>query len=192
MSQPVRFDWETIKNEYRVDNYSVRKLSELYGPSEGAIRKRISREGWVKDLSKKVEIETQAELEKRKAEVGDNTPTTDEDIIRESALRNVEKIEQQQQRLQEHSQLVQQYSRILQRVMSGVIYEGDTKVQIKNNAGEVVSEHEIPIWNKGLGAALKDLMDIEKVLIDLERKVHNLNQAQAEDELPILKITKVA
>lgn len=188
------YDWESIKNEYRADNYSIKKLAEIYGPSENAIRKRISRQGWTKDLSKRVDQETKGELVKRKIErEQDHNTLADEDIIRESALRNVEKIEQQQTRLQTHSQLVHSYSNLLHKVFSGRIQESDLKIFIENSDGEEIEQREIPLFGKssGIGGCIKELMDMEQTLINMERKVHNLDQAQAEDELPTLKIKKV-
>lgn len=188
------YDWETIRASYRTGQYSVKQLKEMYGPTENAIRKRISREGWTKDLSQAVDRETKGELVKRKIErEQDYTTLADEDIVRETALRNVEKIEQQQTRLQNHSKLVHQYSNLLHKIFSGRVKESDFKLIITNEDGEVVEERELPVLNKnhGIGGVIKDLLDQERILIDMERKVHNLDQAQAEDELPTLKIKKV-
>ena len=47
-------DWLAIEADYRPNKLSLRTIGEKYGCTEGAIRKRAKKEGWVRDLSEKI------------------------------------------------------------------------------------------------------------------------------------------
>ncbi len=47
-------DWERIELDYRAGVRSLREIAAEHGISEGAIRKRAKRDGWVRDLSVKI------------------------------------------------------------------------------------------------------------------------------------------
>lgn len=61
-----RIDWEVVHLEYRANLLSTRQIADRHGISEGAIRKRAKRDGWVRDLSS--EIRDVAEDMVRKSE----------------------------------------------------------------------------------------------------------------------------
>jgi len=42
-------DWISIEGEYRADISSLREIGAKYGITEGAIRKRAKRDGWLRD-----------------------------------------------------------------------------------------------------------------------------------------------
>lgn len=44
-------DWESLEREYRAGIRSLRDIAEQFGCSEGAIRKKASRDSWVRDFS---------------------------------------------------------------------------------------------------------------------------------------------
>lgn len=52
-------DWGAIERHYRAGVKSVAEISREYGVSRPAIEKRADKEGWVRDLSKKIEAATQ-------------------------------------------------------------------------------------------------------------------------------------
>ncbi len=62
-----RIDWDVVHLEYRANVLSIRQIADRHGITEGAIRKRAKRDGWVRDLSS--EIRDVAEDMVRKAEV---------------------------------------------------------------------------------------------------------------------------
>lgn len=55
-------DWQACEADYRTGTFSNRQLAEIYKCTEGAIRDRIKRYEWVKDLSDSVRKETNAKL----------------------------------------------------------------------------------------------------------------------------------
>lgn len=60
-------DWEAIHLAYRANVLSLRQIADRHGITDGAIRKRAKRDGWVRDLSQ--EIRETAEDMVRKGEV---------------------------------------------------------------------------------------------------------------------------
>lgn len=63
-----RIDWQVVHLEYRANLLSTRQIADRHGITEGAIRKRAKRDGWVRDLSS--EIRDVAEDMVRKSEAG--------------------------------------------------------------------------------------------------------------------------
>lgn len=54
--QPAKkADWERIETDYRAGVKSLREIAGEHGISEGAIRKRAKRDGWVRDLAEKIQ-----------------------------------------------------------------------------------------------------------------------------------------
>lgn len=52
-------DWTAIERHYRAGELSLNEIAKRYGVSRPGITKRAEREGWVRDLSKKIEQATQ-------------------------------------------------------------------------------------------------------------------------------------
>lgn len=69
MAQPKKAapDWERIEAEYRAGVLSIREVAAQHGITDTAIRKRAARDGWARDLSKR--IQDKAEALVRTAEV---------------------------------------------------------------------------------------------------------------------------
>jgi hypothetical protein len=57
MAQPKKAapDWERIEADYRAGLLSVREIAASQGVSHVAIAKRAKRDGWVRDLSKRIQ-----------------------------------------------------------------------------------------------------------------------------------------
>jgi len=60
-------NWEAIERDYRVGVRAVTAIAQEHGITEGAIRKRAKRDGWVRDLNAKVRAKADDLV--RKAEV---------------------------------------------------------------------------------------------------------------------------
>lgn len=52
-------DWAAIERHYRANELSLNEIAKRYGVSRPGIQKRAEKEGWVRDLSKKIEQATQ-------------------------------------------------------------------------------------------------------------------------------------
>jgi hypothetical protein len=55
-------DWEEIEAQYRAGVLSSVQIATAHGITEGAIRKRAKAESWVRDLSAKIRVRTEAAL----------------------------------------------------------------------------------------------------------------------------------
>lgn len=62
-----RADWEAIERDYRMGVRAVTAIAQEHGITEGAVRKRAKRDGWVRDLNAKVRAKADDLV--RKAEV---------------------------------------------------------------------------------------------------------------------------
>ena len=80
MATRKSIDWESIEASYRSGSPSVRALAEKYGLTEGAIRKRASKEDWKRDLTGKVQAATKEKLVRTKVRT-ESTQRTDAEII---------------------------------------------------------------------------------------------------------------
>lgn len=82
-------DWERIEVDYRAGVMSLREIAAPYKVTEGAIRKRAKRDGWDRDLGKKIQAKAEALV--RKAEVRNavrsESAITDKQIIEANAAR---------------------------------------------------------------------------------------------------------
>jgi len=56
------FDWEEIEAQYRAGVLSTVQIAKAHGLTEGAIRARAKTKDWVRDLSTKIRVRTEAEL----------------------------------------------------------------------------------------------------------------------------------
>lgn len=73
MTSAQKPDWLTIETEYRAGKRSVNALATDHGISEGAIRKRAKKEGWVRDAAGAVRESVKAHLAGAGTNSGTNT-----------------------------------------------------------------------------------------------------------------------
>jgi predicted DNA-binding protein YlxM (UPF0122 family) len=87
MTDKVSPDWERIEHLYRAGLLSVREIAASCGVSHVAIHKRAKRDGWVRDLSAKIQAKADAlvnsELVNR--EVTKETLVTERGIVEANA-----------------------------------------------------------------------------------------------------------
>lgn len=82
-----QIDWEKIEFDYRAGVKSLREIGDLYGCTEGAIRKRAKIDKWTRDLSARIEAAVRNKLvreEVRKAE-RDANQASEKEIIESNA-----------------------------------------------------------------------------------------------------------
>ena len=84
MTARKTIDWEAVESAYRAGSPSIRALAEKVGVSEGAIRKRAAKEGWMRDLSEKVKVATREKLVRKEVRT-DGTQRTDAEIVESEA-----------------------------------------------------------------------------------------------------------
>ena len=89
MPKPV-IDWERIEVDYRAGIKTLRDIAEEHKITHGAINKRAKRDGWVRDLTAKIQAKA-AELVSRSAvskEVSKTMRILESEIITANAVNN--------------------------------------------------------------------------------------------------------
>lgn len=61
-------DWERIEADYRAGLLSLREIASARGVSNVAIHKRAKKEGWERDLGKRIQAKADALVSRREAE----------------------------------------------------------------------------------------------------------------------------
>lgn len=76
-------DWLAVENDYRPNILSLRAIGEKYGCTEGAVRKKAKKEGWVRDLSEKIKA-TADDLVRR--ELVRDSAQNETDVVYKNAI----------------------------------------------------------------------------------------------------------
>jgi hypothetical protein len=182
MNEKDAVDWLAVEADYRPNKLSLRAIGEKYGCTEGAIRKRAKKEGWVRDLSEKI---------KSKAD----------DLVRREAVRNstqnekgiVEANAQNSATIQINERKDVSNAR---RIAMSLLDELESQVTNKDlyeRLGELLQSPDDrgvdklnEIYHKvisfgGRTDNMKKLGDTLKVLIDLERRVYKIDDDSSTD-----------
>ena len=64
MAERKQVDWESVERDYSAGLLSLREIAAKYGVDESGIRYKAKRNGWTRDLSKKIEQRTEDKLRK--------------------------------------------------------------------------------------------------------------------------------
>lgn len=80
-------DWERIEADYRAGLLSVREIASTHGISHAAISKRSKRDGWTRDLSKRIQDKAEQLVTTRTVtkSVTTETAVTDRAIVEANA-----------------------------------------------------------------------------------------------------------
>lgn len=75
-------DWERIELDYRAGIKALRQIAEEHGITHGAINKRAKRDGWERDLSKKIHAKADALVSRAAV----STPVSADTRMKEQAV----------------------------------------------------------------------------------------------------------
>ena len=64
MAERKQVDWDGVERDYSAGLLSLREIGDKYGVDESGIRYKAKRNGWVRDLSKKIEQRAEDKLRK--------------------------------------------------------------------------------------------------------------------------------
>ncbi|UVE57637.1 hypothetical protein [Burkholderia sp. EMB26] len=80
-------DWERIEDDYRAGVLSVREIAASQGITHGAINKRAKRDGWERDLGKRIQAKADALVSKREVstQVSTKAAVSDRQIVEANA-----------------------------------------------------------------------------------------------------------
>ena len=189
-------DWERIELDYRAGVRSLREIAAEHTLSEGAIRKRAKRDGWVRDLSAK--IQAKADELVRKEAVRSEVRTEKTASERETIEANAQAIATVKLA---HRKDIQRTRGITMRLLEELEYQtGAENVYLLEQMGELLRSDDDKGQDKlndlyqkiislpGRAKTMKDLGESLRVLVALERQAFGLDD---KDNAPVDALTSL-
>jgi len=174
------FDWDAIEKYYCLD-WTLSALSDKFGPGRATISKRAKRKGWVKDKTAEINTKTKAALVNGNSNGNSNGNTPTPEDIEVQVATNVSIILGHQKRIETGWEIVKKLEAQLLEVVDGKeeleeSIKGDQKGGSKQCA-KMLRAIALP----GNIKALKEMTDIYKTLIPLERQATGIDQLPPPD-----------
>lgn len=180
-------DWESVEREYRVGVRSLKAIGAEFGVSDAGIIKRAKKEGWDRDLGAKIKAKADALVSAGlvRAEVSAQTKIADRQVIEANAEMLANVIRGHRSDLGRLRGVVT----VLLEKIESVLKESELFKQIgevsfnpDENGFDKVNELyrkviELPTQTE----TTKKLAETMKVLIELERKVFKIEDADKND-----------
>jgi len=85
MSSKKVIDWLAVEADYRPGILSNREIAAKYGCTEGGVRRKAKKEGWIKDLAAKIESKAE-DIVRREAVRIEYAEATEADIVNANAV----------------------------------------------------------------------------------------------------------
>ncbi len=87
MAERKQVDWESVERDYSAGLLSLREIAAQYGVDESGIRYKAKRNGWTRDLSKKIEQRTEDKLRKDllRSELRSENTISEKEVIEANA-----------------------------------------------------------------------------------------------------------
>lgn len=185
-------DWEAIEGAYRAGLLSLREMSQEYGVSHVAIKKRADKEGWTRDLTAKIKAKADALVNSGEVNGGVNSrPLVNEvEIVNANAevIANI--------RLSHRKDISR--SRNLVMKLLGELEISTDNIEDFEKLGELMFDpdektgrdrlnetYQKVISMAGRTKTMKDLADSLKTLVAIERQAYGLDvEVKAQDEDP--------
>ncbi|WP_250512685.1 hypothetical protein [Caballeronia sp. INDeC2] len=176
-------DWERIEGDYRAGLLSVREIAASQGISHTAIQKRAKAEGWVRDLSKRIQDKAEALVAKREVakSVAMETSVSDLAIIDANAeviagirlahRKDIARSRNLAMALLAELESVTGNTELFEQ-LGEILRSPDEKGQDKRN-----DLYQKVISMSGRVSNMKALSDTVKTLVGLEREAYGINAA---------------
>jgi hypothetical protein len=181
MKETEIIDWAAVEADYRPNKLSLREIGKKHGCTEGAIRKRAKKEGWVRDLSEK--IKNKADDLVRREAVRSSTQN-ESDIVNANALNSATiQINEREDVTKARAIAMTLLSELESQVTSTELYENLGELlqsQDEKTPAKLNDLYQKVISFPGRVDGMKKLSDALKTLIDLERKVYKIDDVDSE------------
>jgi len=175
-------DWLAVENDYRPNRLSLRAIGEKYGCTEGAIRKKAKKEKWVRNLSEK--IKDRADDLVRREAVRASTQN-ESDIINANALNSATiQITEQKDISRARKLAMLLFDELEQQVINISLFEQLGELLHSPDEKGVDKLNDLYRKTISIGGRVdnvKKLTETLKVAIELERKVHKIDEDGRED-----------
>lgn len=176
-----KIDWERIEVDYRAGIKTLRDIADEHAISHGAINKRAKRDGWVRDLTAKIQAKA-AELVSKSMvskEVSKTTRILESEIVTANAVNNAtidishrvgstfsrEVVDSLMQELKDQIADRAEYANLGEMLRNPDAYGNDKLNDIYMKT----------ISFNGRVDSVKKLTDAQKVIIELERRVYKID-----------------
>lgn len=184
-------DWESIETSYRAGVLSLRELGKQYSVSEGAIRKKAKAGGWKRDLTAKVQQQVRSELVRSEVRTESQRTESERETVEQAAAAIVQLVRGHRKDLTRGRSLVAKLMEQLD-VAADSRDELEALIEVETEPPEGASkaaEQAMMAKRKAMLAAvslpshagvLRDLANVLKSLIPLERQAFNVDTAPPE------------
>lgn len=173
----AKTDWESIERDYRAGVLSIREIAKLHGITDGAIRKKAKENGWLRDLTEKVNAKVRSDLVRSEVRTAD--AQTERAIVEVAAAQVVHVVRDHRTVIKRMHSIAlslleeldeQTISRDLYSELGEMLRSPDDKFQDKRN----------DLYCKIIAGAnrvdsMKKLAETLKILIGLERQAFNIS-----------------
>lgn len=177
MAEKRNIDWERIEADYRAGVLSLREIGVPHEITEGAIRKRAKRDGWVRDLSERIKAQAD-DLVRRQAVRSSvrTSPFTEREIVEANAL-GVAEVRVS------HRNDINRFRALAMRLLAEM--EAETGIELIAPGGDQTLDKIQDAYRKVIALPgridnIKKLADTLKTLIGLEREAYSIRE-----ELPV-------
>lgn len=175
-------DWEAVEREYRAGQLSVSEIGRQNGVSHTAINKRAKKEGWTRDLTKRVRQEVSARL------VSDEVSAANaKQAVELAAERGVQVVREHRHAARRGRDLT---IRLLAELEATTTYVGELDGMIADaDAGDddkrrTALEKVISLPSRA--GILKDLSLAARTWVQLERQAFNLDEDKGGGDVRVI------
>jgi uncharacterized protein YfiM (DUF2279 family) len=151
-----RLDWEAIRRDWELNQWTSRELGEKYSCSHTAINARAAADGWQKNLAKQVANRTAAMLA-----AGEDLSLADRELVEESARKRVDIVRTHQGELKDIADDIKTIRGLLRK-----------KLEAINKSGMTASDKQLDV----IARLNESLVRATAKLQDMERKAHGLDK----------------
>lgn len=167
-------DWESVENDYRAGLKTLRQIADEHGVSHVAINKRAKRDGWVRDLSAKINAAAEEKVTKALVtkEVTKDRLVTDRAVVEANAQSIADKVLAQRKDVSFARDVVQSLFIELKGQIENIEEVKEiAKVLADGDEKEMSATLKKVISLAGRTDTAKKLSESLRILIELERKV---------------------
>ncbi|HAT2607123.1 TPA: hypothetical protein I8235_000032 [Kluyvera intermedia] len=175
-------DWEAVEGAYRAGLLSLREMSQEYGVSHVAIKKRADKEGWTRDLTAKIKAKADALVNSREV----NGEVNSKPLVNEAEIVNANAEVIASIRLS-HRKDISRSRGLVMKLLSELEISTDN-IDVFEKLGEMMFDpdektgrdrlneaYQKVISMAGRTKTMKDLADSLKTLVGLERQAYGLD-----------------
>ena len=197
MATRKQIDWEAVEMDYRAGLMSLREIAERHGCSHVAVAKRAKAEEWPRDLKAKIKAKADALVTKALV----TKEVTEQRKFDERQTVEIEAQVQARIQIQHRADVPRARSLVLRLLaeceaqsdepeefvkLGELLLRADESGQVEKLHRAYVTAISLPQRIKGV----KDLCEALRVLVELERKVFNID-ASVEPDGPNRQLTDV-